>query len=200
MQPSFVQKMAEMQERTQSDLALLMSPKVLRLPLEIQRYDDPFLPFGKAIVDATHDVVSAYVFDFAAYLRLGGAGAVALERTMAYVGDRAIKILHGPFVGPDYAEAVFENALNADAVTLANAEYAGAYVTQPNRGAFVVIRHDEGADNLPHSVGAYWVESGIFVQHGERELRLRLAGEDVLYAAHDESFAQAARRELEAMK
>src|SRR5689334_7364687 len=80
------------QQATQSTLAISLAPTLNKLPLELQRFDDPFLPFGKAVIDATADLVCAYVFHLGPYLALGAAGAVALERTIAYVPQTAIKI------------------------------------------------------------------------------------------------------------
>jgi hypothetical protein len=108
---------------------LLMNPVLTRMPLPMQRFDDPFLPFGRAIVEATRAHVGGYVFDFAAYLAIGAAGVVALERTIALLkGDSALAaILHGPLWGPHYARAVSLDALALDAVTLCQAEDAAAY-------------------------------------------------------------------------
>jgi hypothetical protein len=61
--PSFYDKLRAAQSQRESDLALLLAPKLAKMPLPIARYDDPFLPFGKAIIDATRDLVCAYVFD-----------------------------------------------------------------------------------------------------------------------------------------
>ncbi len=107
------------QDRSNSTLAIGLAPSVKKLPPSILRFDEPLLPFGKAVIDATGNLVCAYVFHLAPYLALGGAGAVALERTMAYVPARVLKILHGPFASADYAPAVFEDAFGANAVTLA---------------------------------------------------------------------------------
>src|SRR5258708_21188810 len=106
------------QRVSQSTLAISLAPKLNQLPLEIQRYDDPFLPFGKAVIDATADLACAYVFHLGAYLALGGAGAVALERTIAYVPAGAIKILHGPFATAEYVSAAFGDGFGPDSVTL----------------------------------------------------------------------------------
>ena len=75
MWTDFVQRLTNARTRNQSDVVLMLNPRVDRLPLPIQRYDDPFFPFGKEIVRATHQSVCAYVFDLASYLALGAAGA-----------------------------------------------------------------------------------------------------------------------------
>lgn len=97
---------------------LRLNPHVLRLPLAIQRYDDPFLPYGKAVIAATRDIVGGYVFDLASYLALGGAGAVALERTVDYVGGDVPTILHGAFSSADYAVLCDALSFGVDYITV----------------------------------------------------------------------------------
>ncbi len=171
---NFFGKLHKLQACQADNAALVMTPHLARMPLPMQRYDDPFLPFGKAIVSATHDLVCAYVFDLPAYLEIGAAGAVALERTIAYCGSAVLVVLHGAFGGPAYAPAAL--ALGADAVTLADGSVA-AY---------------EGA-----GLGVFRLEGGSLVLVGG-ELRLRLLGEDVLYAGHGDDFAERTRAALRA--
>ena len=61
------------QKHDSCTLAIGLAPSLKNLPYSIQSYDDPFLPLGKAIIDATHELVCAYVFDLAAYLSLGAS-------------------------------------------------------------------------------------------------------------------------------
>jgi hypothetical protein len=142
--------------------------------MPLQSYDDPFLPFGKAIIAATRDLVRAYVFDLAAYLALGAAGAVALERTIAYVGEDNLTVLHGAFVGGDYAEAA--RGFAADAVTLVDAADAEPYQRT--------------------GVGTFLLQGETLTLVGGA-LRLRLLGDEVLYAGSGEDFAERARAALE---
>lgn len=108
---------------------LRLHPELTTMPLPMQRYDDPFLPWGKAIIDATRALVAGYVFDLAAYMAIGAAGAVALERTIAYIrpDHSVLSILHAPFWGTAYARAVSDDALAVDGVTLCRAQDAAAY-------------------------------------------------------------------------
>lgn len=138
------------------------------MPLPIQRYDDPFLPFGKAIIGATRDLLCGYMFDLAAYLALGAAGAVALERSIAYVGGEVAKILHGPFASPDYAEMA--GAFNVDAVTLTEPVYAETYL-QADIGVFTL----DGAGEA----GTYSTENSTLTLD---DIVLRLLGDDIVYA------------------
>lgn len=136
MLPTFAVKLERARTRVQAVngadaplCLLLMRPPLAKMPLPMQRYDDPFLPWGKAIIDATRALLVGYVFDFAAYMAIGAAGAVALERTIAYIrpDDSLLSILHGPFWGGGYARMVSDNALAVDGVTLAHSEDSPAY-------------------------------------------------------------------------
>jgi hypothetical protein len=146
----------------------------------MQRYDDPFLPFGKRIIDATHDLICGYIFDLAAYLALGAAGLVALERTIAYAGEEVVTILHGPFASSDYAEAAGATALNVDAVTITNIADAEIY--------------------LQSGVGVFITEGGI----GENgrltlgDVTLNLLDQYIFYAGRGDDFADAVRTAVKA--
>jgi hypothetical protein len=193
---SFAEKFEAIQKTRQSNLILRMLPRVSRLPLPIQRYDDPFLPFGKAIINATQDMVCGYMFDLAAYLALGAAGIIALERTLPYVDSSSIRILHGPFAGPDYAAAAFEGNFDLDAVTLVNEGDLPAYTTQPWRGAFVVMPGSM-SDDLRY--GAYWQNTGLLTLPDVtgKQQKMRVAGESVLYAGRGDDFTEQVRTALE---
>jgi orotidine-5'-phosphate decarboxylase len=179
------------QARTGSDLGLLIAPQLLKLPLPIQRFDDPFLPFGKAIIDATHDLVCAYVFDLACYLALGAAGAVALERTIGYAGKNTVTVLHAPFASTAYAAAAGNVAFNVDAVTVTDSRFAPSYIDE-GRGAFVV-RDFLGAD-LTESIGVYVADQrGFYLSGGAGTLQILLLGEETLYAGKGDDFAEKVR-------
>lgn len=163
-----------------SDLVLWLRPRLEKMPLPIQRYDDPFLPFGKAIIAATRDLLCGYLFDLAAYLALGAAGAVALERTIAYVGDDAVSILHAPFAIPDYVQAA--SAFNVDAVTITDEAVADAFL-QENVGTFVL------------ETGNYNLENRTLTTS---EIALHILGDDVLYAGRGDDFAEQVRAAVKA--
>lgn len=159
----------------------MLSPVLAQMPLPVQSYDEPFLPFGKTIVDATRDLVAGYVFDLAAYLALGAAGAIALERTIAYarVGG-SLTILQGAFASAGYARAAV--AFSVDAVTLASAdaEVEAAYAAV----GIAVYRFQVGSDdNLVQSDGSR---------------KLSIVGSNVIYAHRGEDFAVRIRAALQA--
>jgi hypothetical protein len=177
----FEQKLQKAWQRSQSWHALMLRPILAKLPLPMQRYDEPFLPFGKAIIDATRDLVVAYIFDLAAYLALGAAGAIALERTIAYVnasGETAT-ILHGAFVSSDYVGAAV--AFGVDAVTCIGtcdtSQYEAVEIS-------VLSLPEDGLGLIPD----YLVANG-------RDLVM--ADWKIAYAGSDEAFAEQARVALQ---
>jgi len=99
-------------------LAIALAPSLAKMPYPLQRYDDPFLPYSKAVIDTTADLTAAYVFDLAAYLSVGASGAIALERAIAYVPSTCMTILHGTFADPTYADLLAPTAFNTDAATV----------------------------------------------------------------------------------
>jgi hypothetical protein len=159
----FSDLIAAAQDRTGSTLAVALAPTINKLPPEIQRYDDPFLPFGEAVIDATRDLACGYVFHLGAYLALGAAGAVALERTIAYVPVGAIKILHGPFANAEYVAAAFENGFGADAVTFVGSgeRDALAYLQAEQHGIFVPAEANDAV--LEALMRAHPGQVGIFM-------------------------------------
>ncbi|MBX3061523.1 MAG: hypothetical protein KF726_01015 [Anaerolineae bacterium] len=189
-------------ERNQSSLAVGIVPRVDQLPALIQRYDDPFLPLGRTIIDATSDLAAAYVFHLGAYLATGAAGAIALERTIAYAPKDAVKIIHAPFVSADYVRAVYEDAFGADAVTLATHERdsVAAYVRNPLHGVFIADQSERELEQLtvefPGQVGGY---RSIGVGHNLLQLRnadslvLQWFWGDRLYTSGGEDFAKVLR-------
>jgi hypothetical protein len=158
------------QHKAQSTLAIGLAPRMDRLPLPILRHDEPLLPYGRAVIDATSDVACAYVFHLGAYLALGAAGAIALERTLAYVPVPLVKILHAPFATADFVRASFDDAFNADAVTLA----AGApraviepYLQHPSHAAFVQVPPQGKSRPLLSLNKAYPGQVGSYKSVGE---------------------------------
>lgn len=200
--PDFSKKLNAIQLQNRSDVGLLIAPQIDKLPLPIQRYDDPFLPFGKSVINATRDLVCAYVFDLASYLKLGAAGAIALERTIDYVGSEIITILHGAFALATFAELADENAFGVDALTLADSRYLDAFTRREDRGVFILNARTPTTVDAPDRRGIYWVEDNLFTTLGNEGsiLQIRLGDENVLYSGRGEDFDQMIRREIERMR
>jgi orotidine-5'-phosphate decarboxylase len=84
---NYLEKLSAAQMKNDSWLCVGLDPQPERLPLPAMRWDEPVLPFNKAIIDATLDLVCAYKPNLGFYLQWGAAGIIALERTIAYVPD-----------------------------------------------------------------------------------------------------------------
>jgi orotidine-5'-phosphate decarboxylase len=85
---TYLEKLKSAQERNNSWLCVGLDPQPDRLPLEAAyKWDEPVLPFNKAIIDATADLVCAYKPNLGFYLQWGAAGVIALERTVAYIPE-----------------------------------------------------------------------------------------------------------------
>jgi hypothetical protein len=194
----FVDRLTHLQQTRQTDIALFLNPRPLLLPHPIQRYDDPYLPFGKAIINATHDLVCAYVFDLASYLGMGAAGAVALERTVAYAAQEALTILHAPFVGQAYSATADTTGFGVDAITLAHAADLPHYLTHPPYAAFALGNEA----TLPDEGGVFIEEQQRFRLRGldNATLQLRLTDDRVLYTDGTEDFAAKIRAVVEQMR
>ncbi len=193
MRLSYNAKLDAAKERAGSNIALLLRPLMSEMPAPMHYYDDPFFPFSKAIIAATRDVVCGYVFDFAAYMAHSAAGAVALERSMAFAGTDVVKILHGAFAGTDYIEMIYENAFGADAATIAHSHDLKTYTGVEEHGAYVVQWGDD--EVVPPT---YWINKGEFTVDGV--VQIRVAGERVLYAGYGDDHAKQCRTALEAMR
>lgn len=192
MARKFDQRMDAILRVSGGNVMLLLRPLMSEMPAPMHFQDDPFFPFSKDIIRATRDVVCGYVFDFAAYMAHAGAGARALERALAYAGPDVLKVLHGPFVGGGYIPMVYENALGADAATLAREDDLAAYHADEAHGAFVVRGGPvDGAVRTP----TYWEDVGLLQLADGRALPV--AGTDVLYCDYTDAYAAKVREALE---
>jgi len=200
----FSDRLSTAQAASHSALTIGLAPELEKMPLPMQAHDDSFLPFGKAIIDATHDLVCAYVFDLAAYLSLGASGAVALERTLAYVPTPIIKILHGPFASVDYLRAFSESAFGVDGITLAipNDALLTAYLTRSEYGVFVDASNGIHAEPLVALDREYPGQLGVYTLNSSpRTLslldpscaQLRWHGEEITLASRASDFRDAVR-------
>ena len=82
---TFREKALAAQRKNNSCLCVSLDIVPANSPISIQQYDEPMLPFARAIIEATQDVVCGYVINPAYYLAEGAAGMVALERIVRAV-------------------------------------------------------------------------------------------------------------------
>lgn len=82
---SYLEKLKTIQDKNHSWLCIGLDPDPDKLRVDYLKWDEPILPFNKAIIDATADIVCAYKPNLGFYLQWGAAGVIALERTIAYI-------------------------------------------------------------------------------------------------------------------
>jgi orotidine-5'-phosphate decarboxylase len=143
----FREKLWAAQEAHQSWLCVGLDPVMTRFPEAVRSERDPLLAFGRAIVENTADVVSAYKPNLAFWLAEGSAGVRALQMLMEEIPDDLPVILDAKFndvghTAQAYARAAFE-MLGVDAVTLN--PYLGLdslrpFLDAPDHGAFLLAR------------------------------------------------------------
>lgn len=194
-----LQRFERAAEETGASVVLRINPRQSMLPLPIQRFDEPFFPFGKTIIQATHERVAAYLFDFASYLALGAAGVIALERTIAYASAlQRPTILDGPFWGPAYSVMLDELSFNLDAVTVIDAGSLESYADERHGAAFLSVSGSSEAD-VPYRGGLYLPDQGrlTFRDATGHVIRYQVTGDDVLYADRGYSFPEGLLHMLE---
>jgi orotidine-5'-phosphate decarboxylase len=141
---SFHEKLNHSVSKRNSLVCVGLDPIAEKLPLTI---GGSFLEFNKRIVDATHDVVSAYKPNPAFYEAYGAPGVQILKDTCTYIQTNhpdipiIIDAKRGDIghTNAGYAKYVFEY-LNADAVTIMpymGIESLDAFFTYADRGLIV---------------------------------------------------------------
>jgi orotidine-5'-phosphate decarboxylase len=193
----FVEKLAAAQQRNHSWVCVGLDIDARKIPLPLQKMDDPALPFARAIIDATRDVACAFKPNLGFYLAQGAAGVIALERLMRYIPTDLPIILDAKFgdigsTAEQYARAAFE-ALGADAVTLS--PYVGSDAVKPflayaDKGVFVLARTS--------NPGAGEFQNLIVEREEKREERAAKSEErGSLNALRPSLFAAVARKAVE---
>ena len=84
---TYLDKLRTAQKENDSWLCVGLDPDPARLPIPMLKEDEPVLPFNRAIIEATADLVCAYKPNLGFYLQWGAAGMIALERTIAFVPE-----------------------------------------------------------------------------------------------------------------
>ena len=130
---SYLEKLHAVQEQNQSWLCVGLDPSPDRLRVDVLKWDEPVLPFNKAIIDATSDLVCAYKPNLGFYLQWGAAGIGALERTVAYIPNHIPVIIDCKAGDIGHTQAAWAKGLydewGVDAVTVN--PYVGAEAVQP---------------------------------------------------------------------
>ncbi len=133
---NYLEKLKAVQERNNSWLCVGLDPDPIRLRVDVLKWDEPILPFNKAIVDATADLVCAYKPNLGFYLQWGAAGVIALERTIAYIPDHIPVILDCKTGDIGHTQAAWAAGLfdewGVDAITVN--PYVGAEAVLPMIG------------------------------------------------------------------
>ncbi len=119
----YLHKLRNVQDRNNSWLCVGLDPLPDKLPLEaVSRWDEPLLPFNKAIIDSTADLVCAYKPNLGFYLQWGAAGVIALERTIAYIPDHIPVILDAKIGDIGHTQAAWGRGIfdhwGVDAITV----------------------------------------------------------------------------------
>lgn len=193
MNPEFIQKITN----SNSNIILKLNPKFENLPLPITWFDDPFFPFGKQVISATQDIVAGYLFDFASYLAMGGAGVVALERTLGFVPRDKVKILHAPFTGQGFSAMADANEFNLDAITVTNHTDLEYYCNNVPYTAFLATTQNE---TVPNRGGIYQaINNTIEYKSADTVHQLLVTTDDVLYSSKLDNFTDKIREGIQAL-
>ncbi len=119
---TYLEKLKTVQDHNNSWLCVGLDPDPGKLRVEWLKWDEPVLPFNRAIIDATADLVCAYKPNLGFYLQWGAAGVIALERTIAYIPQHIPVILDCKTGDIGHTQAAWAAGLldewNVDAVTV----------------------------------------------------------------------------------
>ena len=145
---NYLEKLKNAQEKNQSWLCIGLDPSPDHLPLPALRLDEPVLPFNKAIIDATADLVCAYKPNLGFYLQWGAAGVIALERTIAYIPDDIPIIVDCKTGDIGHTQAAWAAGLfdewNVDAITVnpfVGEDAVRPMISErPNKAVYVLAR------------------------------------------------------------
>ncbi|MEZ4593249.1 MAG: orotidine-5'-phosphate decarboxylase [Chloroflexota bacterium] len=119
---TYLEKLKSIQDQNNSWLCIGLDPSLERLRVDFRKWDEPILPYNRAIIDATADLVCAYKPNLGFYLQWGAAGIIALERTIAYIPRHIPIILDCKTGDIGHTQAAWGNGLfdewQVDAVTV----------------------------------------------------------------------------------
>lgn len=144
----YLEKLQQAQTRNNSWLCIGLDPDASILRTDVTKWDEPVLPFNKAIIDATADLVCAYKPNLGFYLQWGAAGVIALERTIAYIPNDIPVILDCKTGDIGHTQAAWAMGLfdewQVDAITVN--PYVGSEAIlpmigeRPDKGVYILAR------------------------------------------------------------
>lgn len=145
---SYLEKLRTIQEQNNSWLCIGLDPVPERLRVDVLKWDEPILPYNKAIIDATADLVCAYKPNLGFYLQWGAAGVIALERTIAYIPRHIPIVLDCKTGDIGHTQAAWGNGLfdewQVDAVTVNPLVGADAVLPmigeRPDKAVYILAR------------------------------------------------------------
>lgn len=134
-------------KKKKSFLCVGLDSEMEKLPKHLLSFDDPIFEFNKQIIDATLPYTVAYKPNSAFYESMGSKGWVSLEKTIAYLKEKAPEVFaiadakRGDIGNTSkmYAKAFFEN-MNFDAITVA--PYMGVDSVSPfmeYKGKYIIL-------------------------------------------------------------
>ena len=144
----YLEKLQQAQTRNNSWLCIGLDPDASILRTDVTKWDEPVLPFNKAIIDVTADLVCAYKPNLGFYLQWGAAGVIALERTIAYIPNDIPVILDCKTGDIGHTQAAWARGLfdewQVDAITVN--PYVGSEAIlpmigeRPDKGVYILAR------------------------------------------------------------
>ncbi len=180
---TYLEKLKTIQDKNNSWLCVGLDPVPEKLPLEhITRHDEPVLPFNKAIIDATADLVCAYKPNLGFYFQWGAAGIIALERTIAYIPNDIPIILDCKTGDIGHTQATWARGLfeqwGVDAITVN--PYVGQdsvtpmLETRPDKAVYVLARTSN--PSAPQLQGDLRSEEGLAAEVLQKSQAWEVAG------------------------
>ena len=147
---NFIDKLTAAQQRNNSYLCIGLDIVVADNPLPMLTEDEPMLPFARAIIEATQDLVCAYTVDLAYFFAEGAAGMVALERIVRAVPDDVPLILNLGCSAPAESGAAYARGaytqFRADAVIVwpqGRESIVDAFLADPTKTVFADFPPEE---------------------------------------------------------
>ncbi len=144
----YLEKLKSIQDQNNSWVCVGLDPVPERLRVDFLKWDEPILPYNKAIIDATADLVCAYKPNLGFYLQWGAAGIIALERTIAYIPQHIPVVVDCKTGDIGHTQAAWASGLfdewQVDAITVN--PFVGADAVQPmigqrpNKAVYILAR------------------------------------------------------------